>query len=133
MRKVTSRSPGIGDTFAVPLTAGRYGAVRVLARSEEEGTSLVAVTSWLRDRVPDVADPALREILREHRGFFDGSPAICWFSGSPPEEFVHVGVLPPTEDELALDPQGCFGGDWHASMAMAVLLERGEPASDLED
>ncbi|HMG19024.1 MAG TPA: hypothetical protein VK573_09885, partial [Gemmatimonadales bacterium] len=75
------------------------------------------------ERVPDPKDPALRQILREHRGFSEGEPAICWYDGQPPTEFIYLGVIPPTDEELQIDPHGAYCGQWHASMAQTVVLE----------
>lgn len=123
------RIPRPGDVFAVPLDDRRYAVARVLRVSEtDEGpTALVAITPWLGTHVPDLAEPQLREILRRHRGRFGGQPALCWYSGTPPREFVYLGVLTPTSDELGIDPQGAYCGLWDISMGREVLLERGEP------
>ena len=114
-----------GDAFAVPLGDGRFGAVRVLRTVDDKGerTALVAVTPWIGSRVPDAIDPALRQILLEHRGFFRGRPAICWYDGQPPVEFIHLGVIPPTGEELQIDPQGGYCGQWDVSMVRSVVLE----------
>jgi hypothetical protein len=59
-----------GDTFAVPLDDGRFGAVRVLRISHEyhRVAALVAVSAWIGGHVPDPGEPLLMEILRLQRG-----------------------------------------------------------------
>ena len=88
---------------------------------------MVAVTPWLAPRAPDIRDDTLREILRNHRGRFAGRPAICWYEGIVPPELQHIGSIPPTEDELAIDPQGAHCGAWSVAVAHDVLRERGVP------
>ncbi len=134
MKKETrtrARTPQPGDVFAVPLGDGRFAAVRVLRTSEQDGVSsaLVAVTPWIGGRVPELSEPMLREILKRHRGHFGGGPAVSWYDGMPPRDFLYLGVLPPADHELALDPQGAYGGQWNGSMARDVVLERGPDAS----
>ena len=121
-----SRAVQAGDTFAVPLDDGRFGAVRVLRTSADDDgsvTALVALTPWIGDRVPDLREPRLREILKLHRGFYQGRPAICWYDGEPPEDFVHIGVITAAPAELAMDPRGAYGGQWSSAMARDVELE----------
>lgn len=113
-----------GDTYAVPVSDGRYGAVRVLRLSEEEGgpSALVALTSLLQDAVPAADDPALRTILRRFYGQWNGQHAICWYSGKPLASFVLIGTIAPTDEELSFDAMGAYCGRWHLRMAEAVLI-----------
>lgn len=126
-----SKAAEAGDIFAVPIEDGRFAAVRVLRTSVDESGSfaLVAVTPWLGHHIPDVNEPKLRDIVRRHRGFFGGSRAICWYEGSPPGDFVYVGNIRPTDEELALDDQGAYGGHWSAAMGREVILESESAAS----
>lgn len=114
----------VGDVFGVPLADGRFGAVRVLRQSVQDGraSSLVAVTPWLSKVVPDLDDPIVGELLRRRRGRFDGQHAIAWYTGSPPEGFVYLGRI-ASGDELALDPKGRYGGEWGAHRASDVIFE----------
>jgi uncharacterized protein DUF4240 len=119
----------IGDTFAVSLGDGRHCAVRVLRTCPEAGTVLVALCPWIGRDPPRIEEPALRGILRAHRGRFAGRPELAWHDGSPPSEFVWFGRIEPTEEELSIDPMGNYGGAWHRSMIIPVLLESGEVIS----
>lgn len=88
---------------------------------------MVAVTPWLAHSAPDIGDETLREILRNYRGRFGGRPALCWYEGTVPTELQHIGNIPPTEDELAIDPQGAYCGAWSVAVAYDALRERGVP------
>jgi hypothetical protein len=96
----------------------------VLRVCEATKTCLVAVTPWVGQSAT-IAEPALRSILVQHRGFYRGEPAIAWYEGSPPSSFAFLGVIPPTAEELALDPRGAFGGPWHESMVKPAFAELG--------
>lgn len=113
------------DAFAVPLEDGRYAVVRVLrtVKDKKRFSALVAVTPWLEDHLPDLGEPQLRQILRMNRGFYKNRPAICWYEGEPPPDFVCLGKIPPSEEDLAIDPMGRDGGYWSRSMANHVVLE----------
>jgi hypothetical protein len=119
----------VGAAFAVPLKDGRYGAVRILRVDEEDHrtTALVAVTPWLAATPPDLSAPALKEVLRLHRGRFGGRPALCWYDGIPPAELLYIGVVLPTEEDLRLDPQGAYCGRWTVTVAQDVVLESATP------
>jgi hypothetical protein len=123
--------PRVGDTYAIPLPSGGYGAIRVLRVSQQEDrpSTLVAVTPWLGDDPPSLAEPKLREIVLRRRGKFGGRPAISWYTGMPPASFVPLGAIAPTTEELALDPNGEYGGEWGSNMAQDALLEAKENAS----
>ena len=114
-----------GDAFAVPLDDGRYAVVRVLrtVKDKKRFSALVAVTPWLEDHLPDLDEPQLRQVLRMNRGFYENRPAICWYEGEPPPDFVYLGKIPPSEEDLAIDPMGRYGGYWSKSMANHVVLE----------
>lgn len=124
---MVKRKPAVlpGDTFAVSLGEGRFGAVRVLRTVAEEGTALVAVTPWLDTRPPALGEPALRQILRNYRGRYQGEPAICWYEGEPTADFDYLGSIPATEEELTFDPRGAYGGRWGPGIGREVLLEAG--------
>lgn len=122
MESKPQRPANVGDTFAVPLDDGRFCAVRVIRVCEEEGTSLVAITPWLGDR-PGPDEPLLREVLREHRGRYRGTPAIRWYAGQVPSEFVHVGVIPPSHEEQVHDARGAYAGRWSRVMVRPAILE----------
>src|SRR5688500_10748308 len=95
----TSGSLTADDTIAVPLDSEQFAAVRVLrtAQDKEGMTALVAVTPWRGTTPPDVGERSLRSILRLNRGHFGGRPALCWYAGNPPSEFVYVGNIPPMD------------------------------------
>lgn len=120
--KSVQRSLREGDTFAVPMGEGRFGAVRVIRIGAEPQSTLVAVTPWL-GAMPAPTEPLLRAVLKEHRGHFQGAPAIFWVSGVPPREFVHIAVIEPSEEEQTHDPQGRYAGRWHVSLTDRVLFE----------
>lgn len=117
--------PKVGDVFAVPFADGRFGAVRVIRVSKEDGepNALVAVTTWIAHHAPNGDEPELKQTLRCHRGFFGGRPALAWYTGAPPFDMALVGSLPPTPADLAIDPEGTYAGDWSPSMADDVFLE----------
>lgn len=123
------RLPRAGDTFAVPLGPAGFGVVRVLKTVRERGrtSALVAVTPWLAPQIPDIQEPVLRQILRKHFGRWTGQVALCWYEGSVPADLRGIGIIPPTDEELAIDPQGAYCGSWSVAVAHDVLRERGLP------
>lgn len=69
----------------------------------------------------------LRQILRRNRGNWGGRFALCWYEGAVPADLQCIGTIPPTAEELAIDPRGTYGGSWSLAVAHAVLHERGLP------
>ena len=124
-------TPRVGDTYAVPLGNGEFGAVRVLRISPSDATSLVAVTCWRSTTVPSLAAPELDRILVQWRGRYRGKLAIAWYTGEPPATFVLLGTIPPSAEELAIDSMGSYAGQWNMNMAQAVILEN-DPKSEVQ-
>jgi hypothetical protein len=96
-------------------------------RERGRDSALIAVTPWLAAHIPDVHEPVLRQILRKHFGRWTGQAALCWYEGSVPAELHRIGNIHPTEEELAIDPQGAYCGAWSLAVAHDVLRERGLP------
>jgi hypothetical protein len=90
-------------------------------------SALVAVTPWLAPHVPDIQEPILRQVLRKDFGNWGGRFSLCWYEGSVPAEFQCIGTIAPTDEELAIDPQGTYCGRWSRAMANDVLYARGLP------
>lgn len=125
VQSASRRAASPGDTYLAPLSHGGFGAVRVLRVDNQttEPGSLVAVTTWRGYSDPGLGDPALRTILRQYRGRYSGELAICWFDGYPDESLRLVGNIPPTDDELAIDPHGAYCGWWRIAMAQDLDFE----------
>jgi hypothetical protein len=103
-----------GDVYAVPLSEGRLGAVRVLGRDEQHKPQLfylVATSPYLGREPPQLDDSTLRQIL--HRTYFAwaGRPALLWLRGAPPSSLIHLGNIPLTEAEASTEC-GSFGPKW---------------------
>ena len=122
------KSIQVGTVFAVPLADGRFGAVRVIDTSEEDDSALVAVTPWLGP-LPSIDEPKLRDILRQHRGMFKGRPALYWHDGKPPGQLRYLGLIPPSAEDLSIDPSGAYAGAWINEMARDAVLELEGPES----
>lgn len=112
--------PEPGDVFASRLADGRFGAVRVLRVVDR--SALIAVTPWLGDAPPALETPLLRETLLKKRGFFENEADLLWVDGRPTEGLLHIGSLPPTSEEAAMECN-VFGGKWNDQIAQSVLLE----------
>ena len=115
-RKKKVRLPMQGDAFAVPFEGGLYGVYRVLADvNSERGKRwsddcvLVACSEWFGTEVPTTVDPALRGILRLTYQSPTGRRALFWVWNSVPEDFIPIGRIQPTPDEITLDAQGISG------------------------
>lgn len=102
----------VGDTFAVPLDDTRLGAVRVIRVDQEQAEmmSLVATTCWTGTELPRATEPLLRTTVRRFRARYKGEPAICWYEGSPPDEFTYIGYVEPSDEERTFDARGTFCG-----------------------
>lgn len=108
--------PAIGDAFAVPLDDGRYSVCRVLldvnsdpAKQWNSDRVLAACSAWIGDEIPDAHNPDLRPILDLTHHSWSGKCAVLWVCDSVPDEFVHIGLIPPTSEEQAIEC-GSFGG-----------------------
>jgi hypothetical protein len=109
-----------GDVFAVSLPDGRYGAVRVIRQVDK--SSLVYTSTYLEQNAPDIEEPKLLEILEQHRFQFKGQPAIKWLDGQPPKPALHIGNIPPSEQETRIVCQ-VYGGKWSESTGAEVFWE----------
>lgn len=101
-----------GDMYAVPIADGRYTALRILATSTEMGEELllVAFCPWLGP-LPVGTEPELGEVLARHQGNWGGRPAVFWFSGRLPKEFIALGSVPlVAENEAALIKEAGYRG-----------------------
>lgn len=126
-RKKVTPLPSQGDAFAVPLDDGRYSVCRVLLDASSDAAKqwnahcvLVACSAWIGAEVPQPDDPALRPILCLTHHSWAGKREMAWISDPVPDEFIPIGRIPPTPEEMATTC-GTFSG-W-ASMALQPLLQ----------
>ncbi len=96
-----------GDTFAVQLPEGGYGACRVLRAETDEHfhkhNALVAALAWRGEKPPHLSEPRLRllQILTVHD--MPGEPILFWVREEQlPASLTYLGVIPPSPDEAAL-------------------------------
>lgn len=113
----------VGSSFAVPIGNGQFCVIRIVKVSRDDNMALVAITPWVGDSIPDINEPLLRKILKRNRGKFTGSPAICWYSGKPLDNFEYIGQIKPSVEELEIDPKGRYGGEWNVNMINDIVLE----------
>jgi hypothetical protein len=99
----------VGDTFAVPLADGRYGACRVLRvhgpgpGAPDRQDVLLAALAWVGTEPPPLTEPRLRLLLRTTCHGQDGRPRVSWFSQAEvPDSARFLGVLAPAPGETAL-------------------------------
>jgi hypothetical protein len=89
-----------GDVLAAPTPDGRFGAIRILRKSED--SLLVATTTYLDDTPPSLHDDRLRDVQRRNRFRFKDDPCLFWVDGSPPATTWRIGNLPLTDEERSL-------------------------------
>ena len=118
-RKKKTVLPTEGAAFAFPLEDGRYSVCRVvLDRTSEPAKQwkgdaiLVACSAWIGDTVPDVSDVSLRPILHLTHHLWNNDPELMWVSDPPPDNFMSIGSIEPTQEEKSMICQS-FGG-WAA-------------------
>jgi len=126
-RKKTTPLPSQGDAFAVPLDDGRYSVCRVILDASSDAAKrwnvtgvLVACSEWIGSEVPRPDDPALRPILCRTHHSWAGAREMAWISEPVPHEFIPLGRIQPTPEEMAI-ACGTFSG-W-ASMAEQPLMQ----------
>ncbi|WP_425397204.1 hypothetical protein [Aeoliella sp.] len=102
--------PTAGAAFAVPLEDGRYSVCRVLRRATPEETQwhgsesvLVATSAWIGDIVPAPQDVALRPILLKTHHNWENEPDVYWVSEPPPSDFLPIGIVEPSAEEVNLE------------------------------
>jgi hypothetical protein len=128
-----------GDTFAVRLPDGSYGACRVLhAWSDERSgrrNALVASLAWRGSELPPLTEPRLRLLQRITMHGSAGKPNLFWVREERlPEALTYLGVLPADEPERGI---GVGFSDWELfihSMAAQWRYEeeQGLPPADSE-
>jgi hypothetical protein len=117
-RKAKQRPPSEvqpGDTYALPLGNGRWGAVLVLRkRSEPDEQMLVRATAWFGDAPPaDATDPLLTAPLirtHHHYGQCAAQPLVYWIRQPVPADAVGVGriTLRPEDAQAESDSYGTW-------------------------
>jgi hypothetical protein len=100
----------VGQVYAFPLGDGRFGACRVIregtAAEHSVGEFLVAACAYIDDAPPSTVDrPDVRRMLPLTHHFYgkigELKPLGGWVNGPPPKEFISVGTLAPSADDLA--------------------------------
>ena len=134
--------PSPGDVFLMPLSDGRFGVCRVLRENTEservthgEPYVLVASSSWIGDRAPDLNDKRIRQISLLTHHSWQKQPDLNWVSEPPPDDFQKIGTIEPSASDKR--KQCLSSGGWsfayHALAQWrwdhdreAVLLEEAE-------
>jgi hypothetical protein len=100
-----------GDTFAVPLEEGGWGACRVVrASGAPHYHVLVGACAWVGDEPPSLDEPRLRLTTRLTWGS-RGQPLLFWVRQGPlPKGARYVGTLPACPGDESLAHQGY--DDW---------------------
>jgi hypothetical protein len=107
--KKSSLPPAVGETFAMRLADGRYGACRVIREprpdeSHAAGYVVVAATAYLGDTPPPSIDhPDLRRLLVLNHHNHNNDVARLWLNDPPPPDtFTRIGMIEPDETERKL-------------------------------
>lgn len=118
--------PDEGAVYAFKLKDGRFGACRVLRKiSEKDGgwCLRVAVTPWVGKSLPNLKEPALREILHLTHHAWKGWKEVYLVADPPGPGFEYVGRLPPTMKERRQKETG-LAGEWpRDDFAQQVLMQ----------
>ncbi|MEG7523874.1 MAG: ankyrin repeat domain-containing protein [Chromatiales bacterium] len=117
-----------GDVFMMPIEDGLFGACRVIRRGDPakrhlndwmevtENGILVTLTAWMGTAKPDISEPKLREPLRKTFGNWNGETELIWVTKPLPAEFICIGKLQPTAEELKLNSNENSGWYWLLDM-----------------
>jgi hypothetical protein len=130
-----------GDTFALRLPDGRWGACRVLRAETDEHSgkpdALVAALAWLGAEPPPLTEPRLRLLQRITAHNSAGEPNLFWVREAKlPGTLSYLGVLPPSPAEAVLGV-GRGYSDWEAFTDRVAAQwryeqEQGLPPADSE-
>ncbi len=118
----------VGDTYAIPLTNGRYGICRVVNTSASRSIKfqgylgfnapLVVATHYTFEKQPTINEifPERNiyiDNLNRHMESSDPKEHLIKFyvHTSPPGEFIYLGNIKPTSIESELPAMNI--GDWH--------------------
>lgn len=121
---VESDFPEPGTVFAAPTGDGRWAAGRVLRRQFEGGAwaALLASSRWLGAAPPPLDEPLLRETLVLTHHQWKGTRDVRWTYDPPPADFLILGKIPPTAEELT-EPCYTYGG-WQSTPLQALTQWR---------
>ena len=107
--------PVQGDAFAIPHENGLYSVCRVILDAESEAypdepAILVFGSAWIGKEVPASNDPQIRAVLKLTHNKWRGKPHRSWISGPVPHDFIPIGTITPTPEELATKDRSM--ADW---------------------
>jgi hypothetical protein len=118
--------PDEGAVYTFKLKDGRLGACRVLRKTRDKDgdwSLRVAVTPWVGKALPNLKEPALREVLHLTHHTWNGSKEVYLVSDPPGRAFEYVGSLPPSDQERRQKETG-VAGDWPRDhWAQQVLMQ----------
>lgn len=104
-RKRKKKLPDVGSVYVFPFGNGLFSACRVLQSHVVENINevLVACSRWVGDRVPDKPTAEMREILVSTYFDLREELKLTWAHERPPNDFLYIGMLPPSEEDSQLD------------------------------
>jgi len=126
--------PKVGTVFVTPLENNRVGicrVVRFLGQGGDAGapSALIAVSDWISETAPSLADPAIRRILLLNHHSWKAKPATIWVHEPPPTNFVMLGCIEIFQEDLDLQCNS-FGG-WEGTARQALLQWRWDNDRDV--
>ncbi|MGE6592912.1 DUF4240 domain-containing protein [Bacillus mycoides] len=119
MEKEKNNKVSIGDVFAVTLSDGRFGAIRVLDHTDK--SYLLATTPYIGNEIPSIDIKGLGEFLMQNRFFYENEIAMTWVDGEKPTEHVYVGNIPLKNNKKV--KCNIYSGNWSNFDGAEVLLE----------
>jgi hypothetical protein len=121
-----SSPPAVGETFAMRLADGRYGACRVLREPgahepHAAGRVVAGATNYIGDAPPSIDHPDLRRLLVLNNHHFKNQTHCMWVDGQPPADtFTRIGNIEPADAErrISCNSWGAWDG-----FAVELLME----------
>ena len=116
--------PVPGTVFVAPTRDGRLSAGRVLRREFHGGAqgALIAASPWLGDELPSLDLPALKETLVLNHHSWKNRREIIWVHDVMPSDFIIVGEIELSPDDLAASSDSFTG--WQGVPIQALLQWR---------
>lgn len=116
--------PPSGTIFAAPTSDGRFSAGRILRREFHGGAqgALIAASPWLGEELPPLKLPVLRETLHLSHHKWKNDPRVFWVHDPMPRDFIIVGQIEPSPNDLAASSD-TFAG-WQSVPIHALLQWR---------
>lgn len=100
-----------GSVFGIPLRSNLFTCCRVLRTGKHLGKNMVLVvgSEWFGTAMPTNVVEEMRVMLHHTHHGREKPPEMLWVDDQPPSDYVFLGTLPPTTEELSMDSNSSSG------------------------